>query len=134
MIPRVNEFVRGRRIFQRVQLSRFLRRKNQMYGIRCMESQDYTVTFTFYCVLQCLLLVRFENRTNQNDGYCYPIMRDVLFSPLLFFLPFSFLPSPLFLLGRIEPGSRMRLLCPRFLSFMLDSRRDVQRSCYNVAG
>lgn len=92
-----------------------------------MESQDYAVTFIFYCVSQCLC-TRFVNRTNQNDGYYYPIMRDVLFS--LFFI---FSPSPLPFSVSVACSSGMRLLCPRFLSFMLDSRWDVQRSCYNVA-
>ena len=57
-------------------------------------------------------------------------MRDVLFS-LFFFLPLSSLS--LYLFSSLYPGSGMRLLCPRFLSFILDSRWDVQRSCYNVA-
>lgn len=92
-----------------------------------MESQDYAVTFTFYCALQCLC-TRFENRTNQN-GYCYPNAWRFIFS--FFFLPLSSLS--LYLFSSLYPGSGMRLLCPHFLSFILDSRWDVQHSCYNVA-
>lgn len=126
----VNEFVINKwpaYLFQRVQL--ILERKNRkMYGISGI------LQLHLHFIAQCNVSeLGSKDRTNQN-GYYYPIMRDVLFS--LFFLslsPLSLSPPVSVLFSSVSWYGGMRPLCPRFLSFMPDSRRDVQRSCYNVA-
>ena len=89
----VNEFVINKwpaYLFQRVQL--ILERKNRkMYGISGI------LQLHLHFIAQCNVSeLGSKDRTNQN-GYYYPIMRDVLFS--LFFslsLPSLFLPPCLF--------------------------------------
>lgn len=83
-----------------------------MYGISGLCSYIY-ILLRIYCNVSAL-----GSRIERIKMVIAIQMRDVLFS--LFFSPLSSLS--LYLFSSLYPGSGMRLLCPRFLSFILDSR------------
>lgn len=124
MIPLVNEFVINKWLTYFSTRSINSGSKNQkMYGISGLCSY-------IYILLRIAMSLHSVRESNESKWLL--LSKCVTFYFLFFFfLPLSSLS--LYLFSSLYPGSGMRLLCPRFLSFILDSRWDVQRSCYNVA-